>query len=147
MAGLAVLPGFQAQCLVLGDNRFENLHDAIATPVGPNLYYVSIVEHHSTDPITRINYSPGRYCSRLCGGDGFHRSLTAKEHRQPLINHQQSRAIALFGVDPRKGFAGAGGDLPIDGADVVAGLIAAQFLKIQPPAPAAERHDDPPANC
>ena len=66
--------------------------------------------------------------------DGLHRVDGAEEHRLALVDEEQRRAVALLARHPDVGAAGAGGDLPVDGADVVAGQVDAEFLEFEPAA-------------
>ena len=46
------------------------------------------------------------------------------------IDHEQDREFAFFGEEFHMGFSGAGGDVPINGADVVAGNVVSNTIKI-----------------
>ena len=64
----------------------------------------------------------------------FMLSRVPKNIDMPLVDEDQRRAVALLAGDADVRAAGAGGDLPVDGADVVARQVGAQLLELEPAA-------------
>ncbi len=79
--------------------------------------------------------APGGERGDLGGGGGLHGADRAEEHRLPLVDENERRAVALLLRDPHVRGAGAGGDLPVDRAHVVAGEVGAELDELEAPAP------------
>ena len=91
--------------------------------------------------------APGGERGGLGGGDRLHVEDGAEEHRLALVDEDQRRAVALLAGDADVRGAGAGGDLPVDGADVVAGEVGADLLELEAAAADARRRGGRRARC
>ena len=88
-------------------------------------------EDEAADAVALAEDAPGGEGGGLGGGDRLHVEAGAEEHRLPLVDEEERRAVALLAGDAHVRRAGAGGDLPVDGAHVVAGEVGAELLELE----------------
>jgi hypothetical protein len=113
-----------------GDERQQAQHRAAAAPGGHGVE-AGVGEHQAAHPIAGGEDAPGGQRGGLGGGDRLHVEPRAEEHRLPLVDQDQRRPVALLARHAHVRRAGAGGDLPVDGADVVAGQVGADLLELE----------------
>jgi hypothetical protein len=65
----------------------------------------------------------------------LHRTPPAEKHVLALIDDQQHRSVAFLAMDADVRLARPRRDRPVHMADVVAGQVAADLLKVQPAQP------------
>ena len=127
---------------VLRHHGVKDAHHRRLAALRADLGEAFVVEDERAHAILLRHHPPGRERGKLGGGHGLHVLHAAKEHPAPLVHQQQHRALALLGVDAAVGLPRAGGDLPVDLADVVARLVAPDLLEVEP-APAQPRRMPP----
>ena len=88
-------------------------------------------EDEAADAVALAEDAPGGERGDLGGGDRLHVEDGAEEHRLALVDEDERRAVAFLAGDADVRRAGAGGDLPVDGADVVAGQVGAELLELE----------------
>jgi hypothetical protein len=54
-----------------------------------------------------------------------------EEHGKALVDDDEGRSITLFGHYANVGFSSAGGDLPVDRANVITWQIVSNLLEIE----------------
>ena len=127
--------------VAVGDDG-EQAEDGGAAAAGGDRGEAGVGEDEAADAVARP-----RGCARRRARRSRRRSTDfmlrhgAEEHRLALVDEDQRRAVALLAGDADVRAAGAGGDLPVDGADVVAGEVGADLLELEAAAadPAARR--------
>ncbi|MNE62111.1 hypothetical protein D3C80_1573750 [compost metagenome] len=116
--------------ILLGDTVAQRL-DALAAAQRGDAVDALIVEHQSADPIPCVEHHPRRQGAEFGGDRRFEAALRAKEHRHALIHENQCRAVTLLSEGTHHRFAGAQRGAPVEVTQIIAGLVATQFVEIQ----------------
>ena len=88
-----------------------------------------IGESDQSDLVVVADGAEGEQGGQLGGHFTFLLELGAERLAAGAIDQQHHRQLAFFDVAFDERMAHAGGDVPVDGANVVAGLILAHFLE------------------
>ena len=136
-AGVTAVAGGHGQLVVHRHQVSQPADDLALVARGPGFQGAVVVEQYGADTVPDGQHPPGGQCRHFGGDHRLHLLSAAEKHRQPLVHHHHHRPVALLGVHPHMGFAGAVGDAPVHGADIVAGPVVAQLVEIQAAAPQA----------
>ena len=96
-----------------------------------NLFRGRVVEDESPDAIALLVYTPCSERPYLSGDDGLHGDTATEEHIDALIEEKHRGSIAFFRIHADVGLWHAGGDLPVDTADIVAGDVCAKLFEVE----------------
>jgi hypothetical protein len=94
-----------------------------------------VADDHSADAIVVVQGLPGCRCCDFRRSDRLQPDLAAEKHILGLIDHDQGQAFTFFAKYLGVRFVFSRGYPPVDGADVVAGLVGAYFGKVDSAAP------------
>jgi len=120
--------------LELGIRTLESLEDiknSLTTASGREVMAILIIEDQGAHAVTFTQHSPGCQGGQLRRYCRLHGPFAAKEHTDPLVDHQIDPTLSLFGVDADVRFSSTIGDLPIHGANVIARSVVPQFLEVE----------------
>ena len=93
------------------------------------------IENQPTNSVAAVQGAPGQEAGQLASQDRFKTMAGSKKHVVALVYDNQDGTFAFFTEYFGVCAACSGGDPPVDGAYVVAGLVSAHFLEIDTPAP------------
>ena len=104
-----------------------------ATLLGRNEEFHPITEEEKADLVVVVNGAEGQDRRHL----GRHLTL-AFHHASEItggahIENDHHRHLPLFGELLDIGFPGAGGDIPVNGADLVSRSVGTHLLEVHPP--------------
>ena len=98
----------------------------------PNDFFDVIGKKQDADPVVVFACGGREESDDLEDGIAFAAGEAAELTGRGEIDDKVHTELALLGVAADVGFTGAGGDVPIHGSDVVAGLIGADFFGVNP---------------
>ena len=90
----------------------------------------AVGEDHQPDPVVALDGGVGEHRRHLRGHFVLELGAAAERARRRDVDQQHHGQLALLAVLLDVGEAGAGGDVPVDRADVVARLVLAHLLEL-----------------
>src|SRR5690606_12990673 len=108
----------------------QQMQGRATAALGAHQRVIGIRPHQPADAVAIVDGHPAEDGGSLRGYHRFERHLAAEEHAAALVHGDDDRALPLFAEHLGEGLAGAGGDAPVDGADVIALLVGAELLEV-----------------
>ena len=120
-------------------DRTQQRHQATTSAAWSEFAVPLIGKHQSAHPVVALHGAPAEQPGKTDCQRRLEHPAGGEIHAAAQINHQQHRPLALLDEQLGVGTPGTGGDIPVDHAHIVTGLVLTHLGEIQP-APETSRY-------